>query len=311
MKNTTQTKQLLKELKKNRVAYVYIAPFFILFLIFGVFPLAFGLYMSFFNWDGFSAPRWVGLKNFIDLFQDKIFWKSLYNTFYIGIISTLFTLGGGLALAYILYSKIIKKSGVFRTIYFLPMVTSTVAISIVFKSIFGYNYGLLNYILGLFHIEKIDWLGGDGGYIKMAIIIIIVWKWIGYNMVIYLTGMQGISSDIIEAAKIDGANHRQILQKVIMPLLKPIIYFTLVNSTIGMINLYSEPFIVTGGLGGGSNSEGMTAMMYLLSKAPQGNNLYGYASACAYVLSFMIILITLVNNRINNRKEKEENVCSE
>ena len=96
-----------------------------------------------------------------------------------------------------------------------------------------------------------------------------------------------------------------------MPLLKPIIYFTLVNSTIGMINLYSEPFIVTGGLGGGSNSEGMTAMMYLLSKAPQGNNLYGYASACAYVLSFMIILITLVNNRINNRKEKEENVCSE
>lgn len=96
-----------------------------------------------------------------------------------------------------------------------------------------------------------------------------------------------------------------------MPLLKPIIYFTLVNSTIGMINLYAEPYIVTGGLGGGSNSEGLTAMMYLLSKAPQGNNLYSYASACAYVLSILIILITLINNAINNRKDKGENVCSE
>lgn len=292
-----------KEIKKNRVAYVYILPFFILFAVFGLFPLAYGFVISFTNWDGFTAAKFVGLKNYRDLLQDRIFWKSLYNTVYIGIIAHVIIVVGGLVLAYILNSKMIKGGNIFRTIYFLPMITSSVAISIVFKAIFGYNYGLLNYILSWFGIEKNDWLAGGGEYIKMAIIILFVWKWLGYNMVIYLTGMQGISSDVVEAAQIDGADHRQVLMKITIPLLKPIIFFTLVNSTIGTINLYTEPYVLTGGLGGGNNNEGMTAMMYLLEKAPQGNNLYGYASACAYVLSMVIIIVTVINSRMNVRKD--------
>ena len=296
--------RFLAALYQYRVAYVYIAPFFILFTIFNLFPMAYGFFLSFFRWDGLSAMHFNGLNNYINLFKDVLFWKALRNTLFIGIIAHIPILLGGLVLAYILNSKLVKGQNIFKTIYFMPMVTSSVAITIIFQNLFGYNYGLINWFLSLFGEQPVNWLGGDGSLIKVAVIVMFAWKWIGWNMVIYLAGMQGISNDIYEAAAIDGANHTQIVFRILIPLLKPIILFTLIQSTIGMFNLFTEPFVLTGSSWtGGTNNGGLTLMIYLLNKAPQGGTLYGYASAVAYVITMMIVIISVFLNRVMADKD--------
>ena len=297
-------KGFFKTLKQYKVAYAYIAPFYILFAIFGLFPMVAGFVLSFFRWDGMGAMHFLGLNNYISLFQDPLFWKALGNTLFIGIIAHIPILLGGLVLAYILNSKLVKGQNIFKTIYFMPMVTSAVAITIIFQNLFGYNYGLINYFVTLLGDEAVNWLGGDGSLIKVAVIAMFAWKWIGGNMVIYLAGMQGISNDIYEAARIDGATHSRMVFKIVIPLLKPIILFTLIQSSIGMFNLFTEPFILTNSSWtGGINNGGLTLMMYLLNKALQGGNLYGYASSVAYVITVMIVLISLVLNRVMSDRE--------
>lgn len=296
--------RFLAALYHYRVAYVYIAPFFILFTIFNLFPMAYGFFLSFFRWDGLSAMHFNGLNNYINLFKDVLFWKALRNTLFIGIIAHIPILLGGLVLAYILNSKLVKGQNIFKTIYFMPMVTSSVAITIIFQNLFGFNYGLINWFLSLFGEAPINWLGGDGSLIKVAVIVMFAWKWVGWNMVIYLAGMQGISNDIYEAAAIDGANHTQIVFRILIPLLKPIILFTLIQSTIGMFNLFTEPFVLTGSSWtGGTNNGGLTLMIYLLNKAPQGGTLYGYASAVAYVITIMIVIISVFLNTVMADKD--------
>ena len=296
--------RFLAALYQYRVAYVYIAPFFILFTIFNLFPMAYGFFLSFFRWDGLSAMHFNGLNNYINLFKDILFWKALKNTLFIGIIAHIPILLGGLVLAYILNSKLVKGQNIFKTIYFMPMVTSSVAITIIFQNLFGYNYGLINWFLSLFGEPPVNWLGGDGSLIKVAVIVMFAWKWVGWNMVIYLAGMQGISNDIYEAAAIDGANHPQIVFRILIPLLKPIILFTLIQSTIGMFNLFTEPFVLTGSSWtGGTNNGGLTLMIYLLNKAPQGGTLYGYASAVAYVITIMIVIISVFLNTVMADKD--------
>lgn len=292
-------KSFLTTLKKNRVAYVYIAPFYILFSIFGLFPMIAGFFLSFFRWDGMSAMHFLGLTNYINLFKDVLFWRALGNTLFIGIIAHIPILLGGLVLAYILNSKLVKGQNIFKTIYFMPMVTSAVAITIIFQNLFGNNYGLINWVLSLFGEKPINWLGGDGSLIKVAVIVMFAWKWIGWNMVIYLAGMQGISNDIYEAARIDGASNSRIVFSIVIPLLKPIILFTLIQSSIGMFNLFTEPFVLTNSSWtGGVNNGGLTLMMYLLNKAPQGGTAYGYASAVAYVITIMIVIISIILNKV-------------
>ena len=291
---------LWREIKRNKVAYLYISPFYILFIIFMLFPIVAGFTVSFFRWDGISPLRFIGLRNYQNLFTDPLFWKALYNTAYIGLIAHIPILFGGMVLAYILNSKLVKYNNVFKTIYFLPMVTSAVAVSIVFQAFFGLNAGLMNYFMQYLGFNRVDWWGGTGRHIKTAIIIMFSWKWIGWNMVIYLAGMQGISQDIYEAATIDGASHPNIFFRITLPLLKPIVLFTVIQSTIGTINLFTEPFMLVG-IKGGTGNQGLTAMMYLLDRAPYGNNLYGYASAIAYVLCSIIIFVSIINMTLFNR----------
>lgn len=301
---TRSRSMVWREIKANKVAYVYIAPFFILFAIFGLFPILSGFYISFFKWDGVGAMRWKGLENYERIFTDPMFITAIKNTFFIGIIAHIPILGGGLVLAYILNGKFVKFQNLFKTVYFLPMVTSSVAITIVFQVLFGYNFGLLNYFLSFLGLPAINWLGGSGEYIKPAIIIMFAWKWIGWNMVIYLSGMQGISEDIYEAALIDGSRPTQTFFRITLPLLKPIILFTLVQSSIGMMSLFTEPFILTNSLTGGTNNQGITMMMYLLNKAPKGNTVYGVASAVAYVITVMVILMSMIFQGLLGEREK-------
>ncbi len=297
-------RNLWNEIKRNKVAYAYIAPFYLLFIIFGMFPILAGFYLSFFRWDGIAAMHFIGVENYLNLLKDTLFWKALSNTLMIGVIAHIPILLGGLILAYILNSKLVKGNNIFKTIYFMPMVTSSVAISIIFQNLFGFNFGMINYFLSFAGEQAINWLGGNGELIKVAVIVMFSWKWIGWNMVIYLAGMQGISNDIYEAARIDGASHARILGKITIPLLKPIIVFTLIQSSIGMFNLFTEPFILTSSSWtGGVNNGGLTLMMYLLNKAPQGGTAYGYASSCAYVITLMIVIISVTVNKASEEKE--------
>lgn len=250
-----------------------------------------------------GSKHFIGLENYMNLLKDSLFWKAFRNTVIIGVISHIPILLGGMALAYILNSKLIKGANIFKTIYFMPMVTSSVAVSIIFTQLFSNNYGLINYVLKLFGAEGHNWLGGDGSLIKAAVIVMTAWKWIGWNMVIYLAGMQGINTDIYEAAKIDGAGHVRTFVSITVPLIKPIILFTLVQSSIGMFNLFTEPFILTNSSWtGGVNNGGLTLMMYLLGKAPQGGTAYGYASAIAYVITIFIVVCSLIFNKLAEEK---------
>ena len=296
---------LWREIKRNRVAYAYTAPFLILFLVFGLYPIVSGFYISFFRWDGVGDMRYRGLDNYIRIFTDPMFLLAMKNTLYIGLISHIPILGGGMVVAYILNGRFVKGGSLFKTIYFLPMVTSAVAVTIVFQALFGFNFGLLNYFLSLLGLPAVNWLGGKGEYIKTAIIIMFSWKWIGWNMVIYTAGMQGISSDIYEAATIDGARPSQVFFRITLPLLKPIILFTLIQSSIGTVNLFTEPFVLTGSLTGGTNNQGITMMMYMLNKAPRGNNVYGVAASVAYVITIIVIVLSLIFQSLLGNRERQ------
>lgn len=296
-------KDIFKAIRRYRVAYAYIAPFYILFLVFSLYPIVAGFGLSFFRWDGMGSKHFIGLENYINLLKDALFWKAFRNTVIIGVISHIPILLGGMILAYILNSKMVKGAGLFKTIYFMPMVTSAVAISIIFTQLFSNNYGLINYVIKFFGGKGYNWLGGDGSLVKVAVIVMTAWKWIGWNMVIYLAAMQGINNDIYEAAKIDGAGHVKTFWFITIPLIKPIILFTLVQSSIGMFNLFTEPFILTNSSWtGGVNNGGLTLMMYLLGKAPQGGTAYGYASAIAYIITIFIVLFTLMFNKLAEEK---------
>jgi cellobiose transport system permease protein len=299
-------RSLAVSLWKNRVAYAYIAPFYILFLVFGLFPIGAGLVVSFFRWNGLDPMRFIGVQNYARLLGDRLFWKALGNTAVIGLVAHVFILGGALVLAYVLNSRLVKCKDLFKTVYFLPMVTSAVASAIVFKAIFGTNNGLINCLLKAAGSSGVDWFGGVGAFVKVPIIAMFAWQWIGWNMVIYLAGMQAISVDLYEAATIDGAGGAQVFLRITVPLLKPIILFTIIQSTIGTLNLYTEPYVLTNSLTGGAANQGLTAMMYLLLKAPQGNNLYGYASACAYIITAIIIGVSALNIKAFNREKPGE-----
>lgn len=285
-----------KAIKKYYIPYMYIAPFYLLFIIFGAFPIIYAFYLSFHKWNGLDAKIYIGFENYVLLFNNPVFWKAAYNTLFITVIAHIPMLIIALIVAFIINSGMIKFKDFFRTVYFLPVLTSSVAISIVFLTIFGVRAGLVNYALSFIGVDPIDWWGGSGQWIKPAIIILFIWKWLGYNMVIYLAGLQAIPNELYQAAQIDGASYTQIFTKITLPLLKPVVLFTIIMSGIGGITIFDEPYMLVGP-DGGTNNEGLTLMVYLYREAFQYVH-FGYASAIAYAVSFFIVVVSIVNMRL-------------
>jgi multiple sugar transport system permease protein/cellobiose transport system permease protein len=294
---------LWREMRRNWVAYTYISPFFILFAIFGAFPILYSFVLSFQQWNGISPPQWIGFENYVRLFQDRLFWLAMWNTIFIGIIAHIPILGGAMLLAVIINSAAIRFKHFYRSAYFLPIVTSPVAISLVFGTLYGVRFGLINWVLTALGLAPIDWWGGAGQWIKPAIIILFIWRWMGWNMIIYLAGLQGINPELYEVAAIDGANQRQIFFKITLPLMRPIILFTLVTSTVGAMTIFDEPYLLVGGTGGTSNA-GLTIAMYLYDRGFKLAH-FGYASAMAYVVSALIVVVSMLNLRFFGRSNTE------
>ncbi|WP_231584157.1 carbohydrate ABC transporter permease [Domibacillus indicus] len=295
-KFTKSKKKYSTAQSERRSGYLFISPFFILFGIFGVFPLIFTAYLSFHKWDILGTKEFIGFKNYVNIFtNDPLFWKTVGNTFSIWIISTIPQLIAALLIAYFLNEKFLKGKSLFRLAIFMPNVTSVVAVALVFSAMFGSQYGLINYVLSVFGIEGINWRGSYFGT-HVAIATMVMWRWVGYNAIIYLAGLQSIPRELYEAATIDGAGKLQQLWYITVPMLRPIIIFTVIQSTIGGMQLFAEPML----FGEGGQYQGLTMTLYLYQEAFTRFS-FGYASAIAWVLFLLIIIVSLINLLITKK----------
>lgn len=278
--------------------YVFISPFLVLFAVFGVFPLLFSLYLAFQSWDptgGLRAMEYVGLVNFAFALEDEWFWKALGNTAWLALVSGAPQHFVAIPLAVFIHSTFKRlRDGVVGA-YFLPYITSSVAIAIMFSSLFSTDFGLVNAGLhALFGTENINWLGRPE-YLKPAIAVIVFWRYLGFNVVLYLAALQTIPKDLYEAATMDGAGRLQQFWCITLPGLRPMIFFGITLSVIGGLQLFEEPFILTGGRGGADQS-GMTSAVYLYRMAFDFND-FGGASAMSWILFIVVAVLTWLTNR--------------
>ena len=293
--------------------YVLLSPFLVLFAVFGVFPLLFSLYLAFQSWEptnGLASMQFVGLENFVFSLQDEWFWKSLKNTSWLALASGVPQHLVAIPLAVFIHTSFKRLRNGMVGAYFLPYITSTVAIAILFSSLFSTDFGLVNQALGcLARVPGLGWLAPDGPIdwlgrpenIKPAIALIVFWRYVGFNVVLYLAALQTIPKDIYEAATMDGAGRLQQFFFITLPSLKPMIYFGVTLSVIGGLQLFEEPFILTGGRGG-SDQSGMTTAIYLYRMAFDFND-FGAASAMSWLLFFLVVVLTWLTNRAFKPRE--------
>lgn len=284
--------RLSAQIWKHRKEYLAISPFYILFAIFGLFPIGFSMFLSFQKWDGIGEMTYNGLGNYQFMLTDPEFWRAVGNTLLIWIYSTIPMLFIALVVAFLLNASFVRFRTFFRIGYFLPNVTSLVAVAIVFGTVFSNNYGLLNYMLSLLGLNSIEWLNKTWG-IQLAISVMVIWRWAGYNAIIYLAGLQSIPTVLYEAAKIDGASGIQSFFKITIPNLRPIILFTVITSTIGGMQIFTEPQVLVGNDGGVSGG-GMTIVLYLYREAFV-NNYFGYGAAVGWGMFLLIAIFSIVN----------------
>lgn len=286
--NSSHWKQKRFRINQKNAPYLFIAPVVILFLFFTVYPVISSFLLSFKVREQ-GHYIFSGLSNYIQLFQDPLFYHALINTVIIFVFSVPVTLFLALILAVGLNAAMVKLKSVFRVLYFLPVVTSLVAASILFLFLLNENYGLVNFLLSHIGIPKINWFSNPF-WAKVTVALVIVWRWTGYNMVIYLAGLQTISKDLYEAASIDGAGKLRQFFSITVPQLKPIFIFTLVLSVISNFQLFDEPYTLTDG---GPNNATLTVTLYLYQNGFEDFN-FGYASAIAYVLVLLIAILSWI-----------------
>lgn len=298
--------------QRRAAPYLFISPFYILFAVFGIFPIAYSLFLSFHRWDAIGPMEWVGLQNYSFLITDDWFWQSIGNTVSLGLMGAVPQHIIALILAFILNSGLVSHRNFFRTAYFLPYITSTVAVTLIFGIIFGTRYGLLNYVLSFIQdtslfqsvlsalrIEyPIEWLA-RAPLVKPTMAILMVWRWTGWNMILYLAGLQAIPDELYEAARVDGASLVQIFSKITLPLLRPMITFAVTMSIIGSMQAFDEPFILLGSSGGPAQS-GMTTVLYLYRTSFEWMDL-GTGAAMSYLLFLFIIIFSLFNLKFLRR----------
>jgi multiple sugar transport system permease protein len=278
--------------------YVFISPFLVLFAVFGVFPLLFSLWLAFQSWEptsGLDAMQFVGWSNFGFAFEDDWFWKSLRNTLWLAVVSGAPQHLVAIPLAVFIHGQLGRLRNWVVGAYFLPYITSTVAIAIMFSSLFSTDFGLVNATLSaLFGIEHVDWLNRPEN-LKPAIAVIVFWRYLGFNVVLYLAALQAIPRDLYEAATLDGAGRWGQFWHITLPSLRPMMFFGVTLSVIGGLQLFEEPFILTGGRGG-PDQAAMTSAVYLYRMAFDFSD-FGAASAMSWILFLVVVVLTWLTHR--------------
>ncbi|WP_412989176.1 carbohydrate ABC transporter permease [Pediococcus siamensis] len=281
--------------RTNRIGWWFIGLAIIGFLVFMIYPILDSIRLVFSSVSGDSS-KFVGLGNFVRLLHDSVFWSSLGNSFLYLIIEVPIMLIMAMILAVVLNSKKLKLRGFWRLLIFLPCVTSLVSYSVLFKMLFASD-GLINiFLMKTLHLisSPIPWLTSPG-MAKVVIILALLWRWTGYNMIFFLAGIQNISEETYEAARIDGASYFQQFLHITLPALRPIILFTAVQSTISTLQLFDEPMNITAG---GPNNSSMTIAMYIYNVSFKFVPNFGYAASLSYAVMFIILVLSLIQMRV-------------
>jgi len=288
-----------------RAGLAFVAPALGLIVLFFVVPVVAGFLLAATDFDIYgigdlSTARFVGLSNFTALLHDPVFWQALGNTFYFVLVGGPLSVGVSLGAALLVNARLARFKGLFRTVYFAPVVTTMVAVAVVWRYLYHPRFGLLNQLLAMVGLPDVNWLG-DPRWAMPAIILMAVWKNFGYNMIIFVAGLQGIPTTLYEAARVDGAGPWQQFRRITVPALRPMLVFVGVITMIGYFQLFTEPYVLTGGTGGPLNAT-LSLVMYMYKQGFRWWNI-GFAAAVALVLFFIILAGTLVQMRLQRERE--------
>jgi len=288
----------------NAAGWLFVAPALVLVFVFFFLPVAASLVLSVTDFDIYavgepSYARFVGLSNYGHLLRSPEFWQALKNTFIFALAGGPLTVAASLAAALLVNAKATRFRGFFRTVYFIPFVTTLVAVSVVWRYLYHPQYGLIDFTLSRVGVKGPDWLG-DPRWALPAIILMSVWKNFGYNMLIFIAGLQSIPEELYEAAQLDGAGPFLRFRHVTLPMLGPTLLFVAVITMIGYFQLFAEPYVMTQGGPLGSTTS-MVLLMY-----QEGFRWWrmGYAAALAFVLFLVMLLWTFVQFRLQRRSER-------
>lgn len=295
--------------------YVFIAPFFIIHIAFSLFPVLYSFVISLYQWDGIGEKAYIGFQNYATLFtKDNLFFKSVGNTFLIMSVPLPVLVIGGTMLASLINSKFVRGKRLFQTINFLPYLTAPVAVGILFGLMFDQQNGVVNEALksmGLLN-EGLYWLK-DGNLARIVVMIMCTWKYMGYYMVLLLAGITSISSDIYEAARIDGAGMVTTFFRITLPLMKNTLTFVIIQGMIGSLQLVEDPMtLLTGWISGGESAvaggpdrSSLTMMWYMYDTGFGTNMNYGYAASIAYATFIIIAIFAFIINMLLDRRGKD------
>ena len=286
-------KESLGRLKRKEAitAYIFIAPMFLGLLVFSIGPFFQNILYSFRKMGTFGNGTFVGLSNYQKLLQDDTFWLALRNTFFYAIVGVPLVVFFSIFFAN-LVNKNIRGRTLYRTLLYIPAITMPAAISILWRWILNYQYGILNYLLEKIGLQRISWLG-DVHYVRWAIILVLVWSMVSYYTIIMLAAMQGIDKSYYEAAKIDGATNRQLFFKITLPLLGPMIFFTIIMVTIGILQIFDFIYLMVDRTTY-SYTYSMSLVTYFYECAFNKSSMRGYGAAISVVLALIIMVITII-----------------
>jgi multiple sugar transport system permease protein len=284
-------------------AWGFVAPAVLVIGGFFLLPIAAALGLSLTDFDLYALAdlgnlRFVGLRNYTELLQTFLFWQALGNTLYFVVVGVPLSIALSLGSALLLNSRLARFRPFFRTALFAPVVTTLVAVAVVWRYLFHTRYGMVNYALGYLGVDAVNWLG-DPHFAMPTIILLAVWKNFGYNMVVFVAGLQSIPEELHEAAELDGANAVQRFRHVTLPLLGPTFLFVTVITMIGYLQLFAEPYVMTQG----GPLQATTSVVLLMYE--QGFRWWnmGYAAAIAFMLFLVIFAVTLVQLRVQRRSD--------
>ena len=282
--------------RANLAGWAFVAPSTVALVVFVGIPIVAGLIISFTSWDMLTAPAFVGIDNYVDLVRDPLMWRSLLNTVYYAVLTIPGSMVIGLALA-----LAVNRAGwafkAYRTLFFIPVVSSAVAVSLMWKWVYNDDFGLFNWILRSVGLPAVGWLS-DPNLALPSVAIVAIWKTMGYNMVFFLAGLQGIPAQLYEASAMDGAGWWARLWHITLPMLSPTTLFIAVVSVIGSFQVFDQVFVMTQG---GPGNATIVYNYYLWQNAFQYFHM-GYASALAYILFLLISIVTIFQVKIFNRR---------
>lgn len=290
--------------------YVSISPFFVIFLLFGALPLAYGVVLSFQSWDGLSDARWVGVDQWERLFRSGDFWYAAGNTLLIFAMGQIPVIVGALVAAVVLSQPRLRGRSFYQTAFFLPQVTSLVVVAVVFQAVFSDRFGLANLVAKAVNLPTFDYMTNPWG-VRLVIALMVIWRGFGYFLVIFMAGLSTIDTSLYEAARVDGAGAVRTFFSMTIPLLRPTISFVALTGTISGLQMFTEPQILFSGQSGPDNS-GLTMMLlqYQYLGGPGGQIAwspvrtdFGYAATIGWAIFLILLGIAAVNSRLLRRKD--------